>query len=499
MESETFETLKLLILDGLWGTQISRIFTVAIVALAMLFPILQVLSPKKSRKSIIFDHIPALLTTIGLFGTFVGIAVGLGHFDVNTVDRSLPQLLVGMKLAFWTSILGMACSLFYKIVQAFLIFFRKQEKITGATADDIYQVMLQQNKILSQHETLLGRIEKVSEERNQDKSLIDQVSLLREETIENLNRNRDSVEQHLKELTSAVAEFMENITQNSTDSLISALNEVLRDFNTKINEQFGDNFKELNEAVRALLEWQENYKDHVDTTEMLLQSAVEKILSISESVRGIDDSMQSIPEAAKSLANLLEALEIELEKASELLEGFASMKNNAENVFPAIKNGFEVLALTLSDTIAKTTGKIEAAVTNQEMALNQTTDHLKNWLSKTFSSQDEALEEINKRYTELALKQGDLVKSGVEGLENRFTEVFTHIGDGLKEKFTEFDELMEKEMSNAIARLGRQLASIAEKLVEDNEKIINQFTDLANTLPVLMQSIEKTRRISHGL
>jgi hypothetical protein len=37
---------------------------------------------------------------------------------------------------------------------------------------------------------------------------------------------------------------------------------VVKDFNARINEQFGENFKQLNEGVAKLLVWQEQ---HVET------------------------------------------------------------------------------------------------------------------------------------------------------------------------------------------------------------------------------------------
>jgi DNA anti-recombination protein RmuC len=58
--------------------------------------------------------------------------------------------------------------------------------------------------------------------------------------------------------------FAEHMAENNSRALIEALKEVIRDFNEKIHEQFGDNFKQLNLAMAALLTWQENYKTHVE-------------------------------------------------------------------------------------------------------------------------------------------------------------------------------------------------------------------------------------------
>jgi hypothetical protein len=94
----------------------------------------------------------------------------------------------------------------------------------------------------------------------------------------------------------------------------------------------------------------------------------------------------------------------------------------------------------------------------------------------------------------MALTHESLVQKGIESLESSFSDVFLHIGDDLKAKFDEFDVLMEKEMSNAIVCLGRQMASIAEKLVAENGKMIDQYSKLAEPFSLLLKTNGSNRR-----
>lgn len=59
------------------------------------------------------------------------------------------------------------------------------------------------------------------------------------------------------------------MAENNSKAFIQALEEVIKDFNNKITEQFGDNFKQLNLAVGALLTWQENYKNYIEKVNLL--------------------------------------------------------------------------------------------------------------------------------------------------------------------------------------------------------------------------------------
>ena len=68
---------------------------------------------KKNRKWV--EQLPSLIATLGVIGTFVGITIGLVDFtpdpDPEKFNNSIKTLLDGLKVAFFTSILGMVGSL----------------------------------------------------------------------------------------------------------------------------------------------------------------------------------------------------------------------------------------------------------------------------------------------------------------------------------------------------------------------------------------------------
>ena len=56
----------------------------------------------------LFDFIPHLFPTLGILFTFLGIAIGLWNFDSNDIEKSIPELMNGLKTAFLVSIFGVA-------------------------------------------------------------------------------------------------------------------------------------------------------------------------------------------------------------------------------------------------------------------------------------------------------------------------------------------------------------------------------------------------------
>ena len=67
--------------------------------------------------------LPTILSSLGILGTFMGIAIGLYSFDVNNIDKSVPTLLEGLKLAFVSSIAG----IIFTIIKKFEL--SREEKI----------------------------------------------------------------------------------------------------------------------------------------------------------------------------------------------------------------------------------------------------------------------------------------------------------------------------------------------------------------------------------
>jgi len=59
---------------------------------------------------------PNAAISIGIFGTFLGIWLGLKGFDTSDINNSIPSLLEGLKMAFITSLFGMFASIFLKFI-----------------------------------------------------------------------------------------------------------------------------------------------------------------------------------------------------------------------------------------------------------------------------------------------------------------------------------------------------------------------------------------------
>jgi hypothetical protein len=75
---------------------------------------------------------PALLTMLGIAGTFLGIAIGLYHFHSNDVQGSIPGLLDGIRTSVWASFTGIFFAILLKVRYALA---REENPVTGDKSD----------------------------------------------------------------------------------------------------------------------------------------------------------------------------------------------------------------------------------------------------------------------------------------------------------------------------------------------------------------------------
>ena len=130
---------------------LTEVVLISIFALLILFVLFTAISKVKSnRNSRFVDAAPALMTSIGILGTFIGIVVGLFAFDPANIDSSIKDLLSGLRTAFVTSVFGMGATIFFKWWDSRREIETSSEGTpSDVSASDMYVVLRQQNDSLN--------------------------------------------------------------------------------------------------------------------------------------------------------------------------------------------------------------------------------------------------------------------------------------------------------------------------------------------------------------
>ncbi|MEX1058194.1 MAG: hypothetical protein WED11_10710, partial [Natronospirillum sp.] len=219
------------------------------------------------RSKAVATQAPSILTTLGIFGTFIGVAMGLYQFDSDAIEGSIPALLDGLRTAFWTSIAGLSGALTIKLRYAWSDMRRPVTRDSDSavgTLIDAVEAQTEQNK--EQMDTLIAAT----------------------------YANSEQLARHQTEMVEA-----------NTRALSTAIKEIINDFNKRIEVQYGDNFRQLNESVGRMLTWQTQHEENITKMVGELQRATEQMGLATKSYEKLMTQTQSFSQVAEGMDALL--------------------------------------------------------------------------------------------------------------------------------------------------------------------------------------------------
>ncbi len=405
------------------------------------------------------NTIASIVTVIGVLGTFAGIAWGLLNFDTQNIEASVPLLLEGLKFAFLTSIIGIAGSICLKLSS--LNKLKKQaaseETYTGATIDDLANILKEIHKI---HQA------EGDETRETLRAIEKALTGDGESTVlTQLQKLRTTFSDKQDDLLQAFKEFATQMADNNTKALIEALESVMRDFNTKINEQFGDNFKQLNEAVGRINDWQEQYRQQMDELAVEFRIAAESIEKSRQSLESIAERSDVIVSNAEKLDPILQAIQQQIQLMNDRLEAFSALADNASNAFPIIENRLNQLTDDFTQVVAENIDNSQVSMERQREALTNQAQQLETMVTDT-----------NRR------------------LNTETERIFRESTANVTQQIQLLDRALQEELTKSIESLGSQLASLSRRFVDDYQPLTDQLRNVVRIADGLQQTGRYSRR-----
>ena len=396
------------------------------------------------------NAIASIVTVIGVLGTFVGIAWGLLHFDTGDIESSVPKLLEGLRIAFITSIVGIAGSIFLKwstlnVQRAESSGPKPHVHATVDTLADLLRDILTAQK----------------DEGNETKAVLQSIerSLTGEgdsTVLTQFQKLRTTFSDKQDDLIKEFKDFATQMAENNSIALIEALEKVMKDFNAKINEQFGDNFKQLNEAVGRINKWQEQYRQQMDKLAEEFRIAAESVEKSRQSLEIIADRSSVIVSSAENLEPILQAIQHQIDRANSSLEAFSQLADNAKKAFPIIETRLDDLTERFSVVIQDAIDDSHASMQTQRDALAEQSQQLERTVNNTgdlIQQQTEAVfEKTNEQVQKVINKTDAFIRENTDSMTGQIRLL---------------DQALEKELTESLRSLGSHLTSLSEKFVSD--------------------------------
>ena len=254
---------------------------------------------------------PALMTSLGIFGTFCGIFVALYEFDLAN-ENGFQEFLDGMKTAFVTSLLGIA----------FAIASRMFWSRPGSGEKSRHP---EQREILEHLEAIKQAIA-----GDGDSSMVTQMREMRKENREGFEKLdglseaiRDALVKNLQKLMKQLQTILGEQLKEQMENLVNEIKKVMV-------EQLGTTFTDLKAAVIALNEWQRQHREQLKQMTDAFNTAAAQIVVIAA-------KCEKIPETMEQLRSIIESANGDMEKLNRQLEAFANLGKQAKDALPNIQ------------------------------------------------------------------------------------------------------------------------------------------------------------------
>jgi len=339
----------------------------------------------------IFDAIPPVFPTLGIFCTALGITIGIWDFNINDIQNSIPLLLKGLKLAFIATMAGIIGLI---IFQKYIAIVQKEidedpnrpkrqtdelsaigeltfavheiktdnekqiEKLIRSFGNDL------ENKVTSKLNSLereIINLQNISGENQKNISrelvqidtttnngkieITEQLKFLRDEqktTSEKANKNTDEIIRAMGEnnklTTKKFDEFSELLKKNNTEALVEVMKNATEQFNSQMSELINrlvkENFSELNNSVKSLNDWQKQNQEQIQKLTEQFQKTTEMFNISAITLREVAVNTKALTEDNSKLSQIVKELNrvmIEDGKFQEITTKLVSTIETLEN------------------------------------------------------------------------------------------------------------------------------------------------------------------------
>ena len=400
----------------------------------VVFVLLVIFAVRGYRRPEFRSIAPALMTSLGILGTFTGIVVGLigQEWTQEGIADSIQTLLSGMVGAFATSVLGLSSSIAFRYFEPSFpgTFVSPEQRDVLARLDAV------SNAISGDHSSSLAtQVQSLSRSISGEdpSSLAKQMQALRKENgdgfrklhdlpqvvRDTLNRNlEDLVEETTKVLTRQFGEH-QKLVKGMVDNIEEAL-----------IKQFGQTFVEFNEATQALRKWQDEHRAQVEQLTAAFDVAARNTTTIAEECSRIPPTMEKLREHIGVAQQDAVAL-------NEQLGSFAVLRQQAEEFFPAMKQHYDETAQVMKTSAGGFSAMEES-------------------LKEMFAFVERDLRRVGRQHLETV---ETMTKAVVErAQQDTVTDVMTIVRTSMER----FDD----EMKQKVEKSSHVLVAIAEKCAE---------------------------------
>ena len=438
------------------------------------------------------NALPGVFTAIGLLGTFVGIATGLGGIDLDAPSEerleAIGNLMAGMSIAFLTSIVGITLSVWW------LFEFRGAERALKSALGGFLARAGKVFPVEQPHETLIrigGSVAVLEGMEKTAEGIKGSIQQLGEDLS-------GALENHL---VTYVTEPLQNLNADLGHRQIEALERMVESFQNTLVSSVGERLTAFGDALRAASDYQvragaelrrffDRLDEVSDTQTRLLQRTVEvadvfeaglaRLVEAKEAIGEAGRSARETMDAARDLARECQRQLEEQEKASGAaarswdaqVEAMTHLRDELRDLTGRLTEKVEEFQLLSAQKISETFHLFDSEMARVTDHLGGTMDELRELatrLLRATRAMPEAVGEFRDATSELAktgIVQRDSMNEGIRAFEQANANLVDRMGQSLsdvREAFTQLPALA-AEVRGGSEGFGRATEKFADRL-----------------------------------
>lgn len=356
-----------------------------------------------------------------------------------------------------------------------------------------------------------------------ENSVLGQITLLRADLADNdkkLNlifKNLEQIHQSMLEsktifdqfetkLWHQLADFSEMMSKSATEAVIQALKQVIQDFNHNLTEQFGDNFKQLNQAVIALIDWQENYKNQLNEMITLYNAGVQSLTVTENSIAKIEGSTQVIPTTMEKLSNVITTNQQQIDNLGNHLSTFAELRDKAVQALPEIQNQISSMLNNMEKGNSELLQSIKIGSEKLAESFVESGKHF----SQTLEISTEDFAKKTQKSNELLVNNAETIRISSQEIKGNLETTTKLISDHQKvinqefkqmaEQVTQFTQKWQNEFDlntrQIQERLSQSIDEMMKKQLSENTRLMTRLEEEnKKALATTGESVEKQLKL----
>ncbi|MEZ8946200.1 hypothetical protein AB6E30_19370 [Vibrio sp. 10N.247.311.12] len=473
--------------------------------------------------------VPAMLTTLGILGTFTGISVGLyelgsGWDEVSQLANQAKELLGGMKTAFFTSIAGMGAS---GIIMLRLTLV--QSKFTKMRQELIVRIEGHVQSI-SPNELLHSILDQAKSSETEQTDFTDLTQALLATTEKANGITASEFEEISKRISAGVEKRISALESTFDNKLVSlekaqtnSINQIPREFSAQLNSLvtqpinsqlmgMGRELEQSNSALTTIAQMMEEQHEslqseiQVPTLEDIKQVLVdvtEPLVTVTNKSNGVLDSIaastlesnQHLIEATSSINKIDHGLEQLVGHGSKTNTTLETVKTSTSEALDKVDSSLEAIA-GHTGLLNNVSGELQSVSTQVEKLVTPTEQSvaIANQVSLSLNNVDKGLGLLIGQSSTTNATLDTIKSTAIEAQENvqkslitidKNTAQVTDVVSGIKtvsHGIVELSKSRDKEFDVLVYAMREQIVKPITAELSQTNKVVHEFAQVSDKL-----------------